>query len=561
MRDVLEYLVDGTSGLAPGGVEGVCIVTGVCSTGVVGRGYLLGKSSDLNALLGVGPLVDKLRDVFAAGGQAPVVIAVPVAGLSGGYATPLEQVGEGPTGTISGVAAGNADLVVEIVDPGAPGVATARISEDGGATFAVADTVPANGQIALGETGLTLVLAAGDLVAADTYACLSRAAIGPITKVGTGPDITAAGTVKAAADAMLRILAAGGRNVGTYQLTLDGGDSWGPERTIPADGAIAVGSTGATITFPAQDAVLGDTYSLEILAPVPSIAAVLSALGQPLSLYDVEFVHVVGPSDSVDWAALGAQADLLWNAHRPTFFLTESRLPYANETIDEWAAALIAEKQSFAHRFVACCAAHGEVADATGQRLTRNWAGLAAGRLLAIPVMRALGRVRDGGISQGTLPDLYTEGHQQQLETAGYLTGRRYAGLSAAYWGDERTLADPTSDYQYLTVLRVVFKAVRKSRIAALKSMYDEAGDALLEGSATGLIYLKTNIEAALNTLVAAIPQEMAAHQVVIPPGQDIVNNGVGVEMTLIGIPIIRQIKLFARYVYAGGAFDPRLAA
>ena len=48
---------------------------------------------------------------------------------------------------------------------------------------------------------------------------------------------------------------------------------------------------------------------------------------------------------------------------------------------------------------------------------------------------------------------------------------------------------------------------------------------------------------------------------IVIPPGQDIVNNGVAVEMTLIGIPIIRTIKLYASYVYAGSSFDPRLAA
>jgi hypothetical protein len=51
----------------------------------------------------------------------------------------------------------------------------------------------------------------------------------------------------------------------------------------------------------------------------------------------------------------------------------------------------------------------------------------------------------------------------------------------------------------------------------------------------------------------------MAGHVVEIPPGQDIVNNGVGVKMTLIGIPIIRSIQLFASYVYAGSNFDPRL--
>jgi Protein of unknown function (DUF2586) len=559
MDDVFEFLIDGTSGLAPGGVEGACIVAGVCSLGTVGHGYLLGKSSDLTALLGVGPLVDKLRDVFATAGQGAVVIVVPVEGLAGGYVTPVDHVGNGPVGSTSGIPAGNETAQVKIIVGGAFGVASYKLSSDGGATFGAETPVPENGQVAIGDTGITLVFVAGNLVANDTYTFLIRSPIGPVTKVGAGPDITIAGTPKAAADVQMLIASAGGRNAGTYQITLDGGDSWGPVRTIPVDGAIAVGSTGVVITFPAQDAVAGNVYSFEILAPVPTVSAVLDALETPLSLYDVEFVYVAAPSDSSDWAALQVKADTLWNAHRPTFFLAETRLPYADETIDDWAAALVAERQGVALRFVVVCCAFGAIADSTGETLTRNAGALAAGRILAIPVMRALGRVRDGNISQLTLPDSYTEGHQVMLETAGYLTARRYAGLSGTYWGDERTMADATSDYQFLTVLRVVFKAVRKARIAALKSMYDEAGDPTLGISASGLAYLKCGIETALNTLVKAIPQEMAAHQVVIPDGQDIVNNGVAVEMTLIGIPIIRKIKLFARYVYAGGAFDPRL--
>lgn len=468
MRDVLEFLIDGTSGLAPGGVEGACIVAGVCSMGTVGNGYLLGKSSDLTGLLGVGPLVDSLRDTFATGGQNPLVIAVPVAGDVAG-------------------------------------------------------------------------------------------AIGAVTKVGTGPDVTTAGTVKAAADVQLLIVTSGARNVATYQITLDGGDNWGPVKTVPVDGLIAVGTTGVTITHPVTAAVAGTTYSFMITAPSATVSGVLSALANPLALYDVEFVHVVGPSDATAWAALGAKADQLWAAHRPTFFLCETRLPNSGETIDTWTAAMVAMKASFAHRFVAVVAAYGEISDYTGARLTRNAAGLTTGRLLSIPVMRALGRVRDGNISQLTMASLFTESHQGTLETAGFITARRYAGLAGTYWGDERTMAEVTSDYQYLTVLRVVFKAVRKARIAALKSMYDEAGDPILGESAAGLAYLKLNIETALNTLVKAVPTELNGHQVVIPPDQDIVNNGVATEMTLIGIPIIRTIKLFARYVYAGGAFDPRL--
>lgn len=560
MGDVLEYLVDGTSGLSPGDVSGSVIITGVCSLGEVGKGYLLGKSSDLVGLLGVGPLVDRLVDLFAAGGQNPVVIAVPVAGQAGGYVSLVEQTGSGPVATISGVAAGNADVVVKINTGGTLGVATYQLSEDGGTTFAVEETTAANGQVALGTTGITMVLGSGaDQVAADEFACTVRAPIGPVSKVGSGPDVTVAGTVAAAAELKLSITKAGGRNVGTYQLSVDGGDSWDVERTIPVDGLVLAGSTGVTITIPDSDMVLGDVYECRLLPPLPSISGVMTALETPLSLYDVEFVLVVGSSDSVDWAAMGAKADELWNKHRPTFFLAESRLPHDGETLDEWVAALIGERQGFAHRFVAVCTAHGEVSDSGGKRVVRNWGGLLAGKLLSIPVMRAIGRVRDGGISQGSLPDGYSEAQQTILEKEGFITAKIYAGLRSAYWGDGKTLAEQTSDYQYLEPLRTVFKGVRLMRIQALKSMYDESGDPLREGGAAGLAYLQANLENALNTMVGAVPSELAGHSIVIPVGQDIVSNGVAVETALIGIPIIREIKIFAKYVYAGSGFDPRL--
>ncbi|MDY0349051.1 MAG: DUF2586 domain-containing protein [Tenuifilaceae bacterium] len=467
MGDVTTFIVDGTSGLAPGGVDGAVMVAGCCSLGTPGKAYLLGKDSDLSGLLGVGVLVDRLRDLFATGGQSPVVIAVPVAG-------------------------------------------------SGGAVSAVTTQGP------------------------------------------TGPVVTVAGTALADAAVTLAIVKGGMRNVATYKLSLDG-YAWSPEKTVPTDGLIPVGSTGVTITAPATALTAGTTYSFTTTAPVASISAVLAAIEAPLGLYDVESVYITGPSGPADWAAMGAMADTLWNAHRPTYFRAEARLPGAAESLDDWVAALVAQSAQYAHRFVAVCAAFGEVSDSTGRRLKRNWGGLLAGRVMSIPVQRAAGRVRDGGISQGSLPKGFTSAMQKALEKARFATAKYYAGLAAPYWGEGRTLADVTSDYQYEEVLRTVFKAVRKARIAALKSMYDEAGDALVEGGAGGLNFLKANIEGALDTMVAALPQELAGHVVEIPPGQDIVNNGVGVKMVLIGIPIIRSIQLFASYVYAGSNFDPRL--
>lgn len=560
MGDVIEYLVDGVSGLSPGEVDGLCMVAGVCSVGKVGRAYLLGKNSNLEALLGVGPLTERVRDLFLAGGQTPYVIAVPVTGQPTQIITPVEHTGTGPEASTSGTPAENADVVVKISLGGALGTAKYQLSEDGGETFGAATLTPIDGKIIIGTTGVTLTLAAGTHVLDDEYAFSIRIPIGPVTHEGTGPDVSIAGTVKAAADAILEIMSGGARNEGTYRLSVDGGDNYGRTTTIPVDGIITAGNTGVTITVPdSPDMVLGDTYRVNLLAPAPAIVDVMDAIEKPLSLYDVEFVYVAGPSDSVDWAAMGAKADELWNAHRPTFFMCETRLPYDNETLDDWALRLIEEQLDFAHRFVVVVSAFGEVSDNTGYRHVRNWGGLHAGRTVSIPVMRATGRVKDGGISQGTLPDDYTEGIFETLETARYVAVKRYAGLRSCYWGDAKTMADITSDFQYMEVLRTVFKAVRKARIAALKSMYDEAGDALLGANATGLAMLKANIEVAIDTMVKAVPQELAARIVTIPPNQDIVNNGVSVEIDLIGIPIIRQIKLYAKYIYAGSQFDPRL--
>ncbi|WP_027178202.1 DUF2586 domain-containing protein [Maridesulfovibrio bastinii] len=561
MGDVLEYIVDGVSGLVPGGVDGTCIVAGCCSAGEVGKGYILGPSSDPEATLGVGPLTDRLRDVLAMAGQSAVVLAVPVAGQAGGYARLVGHSGSGPEGTLSGVPGSNADAIVEIVTAGALGTATYKLSLDNGTTWDAPTATPANGQIAIGETGITLVLDdSKDLVDGDRYTATIRAAIGPVAQVGDGPAIAVSGSPLARAEVIIRVTKAGTLNEAQYQISLDGGDSYSLSRTMPMDGTISVGDTGVTVTLAVDSYVLGTAYSFEVQAPVPSISAVVSALERPLELYDVEFVYVVGASDSSDWSALGVQADQLWNAHRPTFFICEARLPYDGEDLDDWVAAMVADRDGFAHRFVAVSVDFGEVADSIGRSLTRNFAGLLAGRIISIPVCRAPGRVRDGGISQAGLPDALNNAQCAVLEAAGYIVGKRYAGLESVYFGDARTMAEDTSDYRYIPVVRTVFKGVRISRIQALKSLYDESGDPMREDGAAGINFLKANLENGLNTMVASYPSELAGYVVNIPDGQDIVNNGLAVELKLVGIPIIREIKLFASYYYAGSAFDPRLA-
>lgn len=562
MGDVLEYLVDGTSGLAPGGVEGSAIVVGACGKGQVGKGYLLGPSSDIDGLLGVGPLAERARDMLNTGGQEPTLIAVPCLSQPGGYISdPVCAGGNGkyPDVGVSGVAQVNADVAVKVVTAGTIGTATVSVSTDGGATFGDS-SITTTRQFVVGDTGATLVFPAdAELEEGWQWTFVARCPIGPVERVGdaASPLPVIEGDVLAGAEISIRIVKGGRLNIGAYQLSTDGGANYGKVKTLPVDGKAAVSSLGVTVTFPAGDYVGGTTYGCRLLAPTPSIVDVMAALDEPLSLYDVEFVLVAGATDSVDWAAMQARAEELWNLHRPTYFKAEARLPYDDEDLSDYAAYLEEEKQGVAARFVQVCAQYGKITDSTGATNLRNAAGLQAGRVISIPVQRATGRVRDGNVSQLKLPDGWMAA-QSVMEDAGYLTAKKYAGLDGVYWGDSRTLADATSDFQYEEVVRTVFKAVRKCRVAALKSMYDEAGDPLLGRDASGLAYLRANIENALDTMVGAIPQELAAYVVNIPSGQDIANNGVAVEITLIGIPIIRNIKLYFSYAYAGGKMDPR---
>jgi len=558
-KDVFEHLIDGTSGIIRGDVTGAAMVVGVCSAGTPGKLYYLDRESDLAGLLGAGPLVDRLDDIFARCGQDAAVIAVPVAGRPAGGIGPVAQTGQGPAAHVSGVAGANADVVVEIVDAGGLGAATCKTSLDGGQTWGGSAQVPANGQIAIEDTGVTLVIADGALEAGARYAFTVRTAIGPVSKTGEGPGVTVSGSVLRGAHVALRITRAGELNEGQYQLSMDGGDTWGPVRTLPVDASMAAGDTGVTIALEAGSYELGTTYAFTLLEPAPSIADVVDSISAPLETVDPEFVHVCGATDSVDWAVLGVLADELWAKHRPTFFTCETRLPMDGEDVNDWATAMINERDDFAHRFVAVCAGFGEIADRSGQTMRRNAGGLLVARLLAVPVMRDIGRVRDGAVSGITLPEAMNESMQVQLEAAGYITLTRYAGLRGAYFGTARTMAEDTSDYQRLEIVRTTFKAVRLMRIQALKSLKDELGDPLLGGDASGLAYLRAGLGAALDTMAKAKPRELIGYEITIPPGQDFVNNGVAVKTVLIGVPIIDEINLFTNYTYAGSVFDPRL--
>ncbi len=370
MGDVIQHLIDGTSGIAPGGVDGKALVAGVCSKGRVGKAYLIGKRSDLEAMLGQGPLVERVREMLDTGGQEPYLVAVPVQGQPGGYLTEPQLDGTGPQARLSGYPAKNADVKIRVktAGPVASDDSAADCAEIeiniGGERCEAGNALPRN---VIGDTGATLLFNEGDiLVAGDVYSFSTRVSVGPVERIGDGQSplvevVETSGGVLAAAELVIRITKGGGRNEGSFQLSIDGGDNYQKARTIPVNGEYPLYGLGVTLNFPEGAYATGTTYECRLLAPVPSIVDVLDALDSPLNVHDVEFVHVVGESDSVDWMACQAKAEELWNLHRPTYFKLETRLPRSGEDLSDYAAWLLAERQGVSCRFVTVCAQFGEV--------------------------------------------------------------------------------------------------------------------------------------------------------------------------------------------------------
>jgi hypothetical protein len=370
-------------------VDGKAIVAGVCSRGQVGKAYLVGKRTNLAEMLGGGPLVDSLRDVLATGGQEPVVVAVPVHGQPGGYISRPRAIGSAVKTEAVGVAQTNADIVVLVTTPGGIGTAQVSILINGQTSGPVA----AAPFMPLGDTGATLIFPSGATLEEDAvFEITVRTAIGPVARYGleTSPMIAVEGTVLAGAELVVQIARPGQRNEGTYLLSTDGGDNYGKTRTIPLDGILALPAYGVSITFPDGAYVGGTTYTCNLLAPMPGIVDVMTVLERPLSLYDVEFIHVVGPTDAVDWSAAQAKAEELWNLHRPTYFKMEARPPRDGEDWNDYAAALLEQRAMFAGRCVQVCAQWGEITDTDGERRLRNFGGLQSGRVMSLPVQRSL---------------------------------------------------------------------------------------------------------------------------------------------------------------------------
>lgn len=362
------------------------------------------------------------------------------------------------------------------------------------------------------------------------------------TKTGTG-SMTVSGAPLDDYQVIVAIVNAGNLNQATFKYSLDGGDTFSAKITVPTAGTYQIPGTGITLTFTDGSETpfaAGDMYSFNALAPSASISSINEAIDVLLATtYEYEFIHVVGPSDNAVWAALDTRAAEAEASYRFIHFIAEARGLNDDETVDEWVAALVTMKASFASTRVSVVAGRLELVDTgTGRVVDRNGGGIYTGRVSAMPVQSSPGKVIEGPLPGivGLQPVGINEGHILTLDEAGFVTFRQYVGLSGFYITNGRMMAEDISDFQYVELRRVMDKACRACRTAALRFEHAEA-------TTEGIAALQAHLQAPLDQM--AMDKEATSASVLIPDGQDIISTSkVKCKIRIIPVGIMRVIEL-----------------
>jgi len=133
---------------------------------------------------------------------------------------------------------------------------------------------------------------------------------------GTGPTVpTFGGAPNEDADVRIKIITTGSQTTATYQLSLNGGESYGPTKTVGA--ALAMGQ-GSTVTFPTATYTAGAVFGATFTGPRNTLSNVTAAADALIaSEYRFGAIHVFGaPDDAAALATLIAALDAKAEAAR-----------------------------------------------------------------------------------------------------------------------------------------------------------------------------------------------------------------------------------------------------
>jgi hypothetical protein len=323
--------------------------------------------------------------------------------------------------------------------------------------------------------------------------------VSAVTTVATGTavvTITASPTPNDDYELVLKIIAGGTRGVAgiTYQLSLDGGRTFG---------AVSALGTGTSITIPGAGGVIwaigtgtlvaGDTFTARSVAPMfnsTEIGSALDALG--LTVQAWELAHITGPIEgttlapAIDLKFAGFAASGKYHA-----WLGSARVPNVGETEAAYLTAIAALFTGFTTVYgVVYFGAIKLTSSVSGRKYKRPYAFAQAAREASLSEEQDSADVNLGALvgvsirdSNGNI-DEHDESANPGADDAGFCAARTWDGLQGVYCNRPRLMSPSGSDFQLLPhrrVLNLVHAALRQYFIR-------RCSKAILVNKATGFI-------------------------------------------------------------------------
>ena len=372
--------------------------------------------------------------------------------------------------------------------------------------------------------------------AARVY-CLPVAAstpgqVGEVKKEAKGGGtLTADGKPYNAFAVVVKITAQGTLNTAAFAYSIDGGNTYSDEITVPVAGKYELPGTGLTVTFTAaleeadESFQVGDVWSFSTTAPTMTKGDALAAARKIKDFpEEFEWLHVVGGSDLDMWTAMGELRDeLAVDYHKPLFVLMEAAYPGDEEDLTDWALGLEKARSKVSNTDIQVCTAWGRLVRLDGSTQIVNLAGVASGLYAKAGVAESIGKTRPEagfGIKKSKLEDLLPAAMDDSvikiLDEAGFLTFRGYSGLDDFFVYHTKVLSPEKSDYRYAEDIRVKNKVIREVRKEALLLLNDDIDMTDFEGEMQSRAkFMATPLDKMI------VAKEISRAEVTIPEGQE----------------------------------------
>lgn len=381
---------------------------------------------------------------------------------------------------------------------------------------------------------------------------VTQGTIGSVEKDGEGEGTFAVnGFPVNTFDIIVEICESGNTNTGTVRYSVDGGNSYTAEQTIPLSGTLILGVTGLTVTFTDAEGkeesfIEGTTYTFSTTSPVMGNLSVINAI-ESLSTFNnsFEFVHIVGATSVALLQSISTLADKFVSDYkRPIFFVCEARNKTASETLDEYITELQKNAKAISNCYIQVVPSYGTYTRMDWRTQDINLAGVLCGLYARARESQSIGEVKSFPISCDKLTALVPDGIADSIELLDsfrYATVRQYYGKEDYFVTSANMMCPEGSDYRYAEDVRVSNRLVREVRLRALDELQSEVDPEDVESS---VATLKEELTTPLDTAISDGIISSGSVSIDTENVNILADESLNVEISYVPIGHIREMNL-----------------